>query len=363
MRFTRNPIINIVLVIKNVILILSFFCCVHSIQAQDQHFSQFYSSPMTLNPALTGAFNAKYRLGIINRDQWRSVLDNPYRTFAVSLEVKFGLDYFLRFAKRDKVAVGLLFYNDKVEGVDFRESKMALSLAYHKSLDKEENNVLTLGFQAGVLQRNISFGELIFDDQFNEIDEFNLPTNELFPVNNFTFGDYSVGLNYANTASKKVSIFAGAALHHIFEPSISFYEDRQGNQLNQPLPRNITGHAGATIVLNNRYQISPRFMILSQGPHLQINGGANLRIRIDEYGRSGIYVGAWTRLTNDMINGIFNDAIIAMVGLEIDGFLMGLSYDLNTRALAAYNTRQGSFEISLAYLGEYDNETILCPKF
>jgi len=333
------------------------------VQAQDRHFSQFYSSPLTLNPALTGAFNAKYRLGIINRDQWRSVLDNPYRTFAVSLEVKFGLDYFLRFAKRDKVAVGLLFYNDKVEGVDFRESKMALSLAYHKSLDKDENNVLTLGFQGGILQRNINFADLVFDDEFNELDAFDLPTNEVFPVNNFTFGDYSVGLNYSNTAQRDLAIFAGAALHHIFEPSVSFYEDRQEEQLDQPLPRNITAHAGAIIALGNRYQISPRVMMLSQGGHFQINGGANLRIRIDEFGRSGIYVGAWSRLANDAVNGIFNDAIIAMVGLEIDGFLLGLSYDLNTKALASYNARQGAFELSVAYLGEYDNETILCPKF
>ena len=349
--------------IKQLALIFFVFSCLISLNAQDRHFSQFYSSPLSLNPALTGDFNAKYRLGLINRDQWRSALDNPYRTFATTLEVKFGLDQLLRYVKRDKVAVGLIFYNDKVEGVDFRESKMALSLAYHKALDKKERNVLTLGFQAGVVQRNVNFNELIFDDQFNNLDAFDLPTGEPFPVNNFTFGDYSIGLNYRALVTKKFSAFAGVALHHIFRPSISFYEDRVENRLDIFLDRNYTAHAGAVLALSNRYQISPRLMILSQGPQFQINGGANLRVRVDEFNSTAVYVGAWTRFANDALNSVITDSVIAMIGLEVNGFLLGLSYDLNIEAISNYNSRQGAFELSLAYLGEYDNETILCPQF
>lgn len=349
--------------IKHLTVTFIVFLCVISLSAQDRHFSQFYSSPLTLNPALTGDFNAKYRVGLINRDQWRSALDNPYRTFAASLEVKFGLDYFLRYIKRDKVAVGLVFYNDKVEGVDFRESKMALSLAYHKSLDKKSRNVLSLGFQASVTQRNVNFNELIFDDQFNEIDAFDLPTGEPFPINNFTFGDYSIGLNYKSLVSKNFSVFSGAAIHHIFQPSISFFEDRLEERLEVFLDRNYTVHAGAVIALSNRYQLSPRLMLLSQGPQLQVTTGANLRIRVDEFNSTAVYVGAWTRFANDALNNVLNDSVIAMIGLEINGLLLGLSYDLNTEAIATNNSRQGAFELSIAYLGEYDNETILCPQF
>ena len=38
------------------------------------------------------------------------------------------------------------------------------------------------------------------------------------------------------------------------------------------------------------------------------------------------------------------------------------TYDLNLHALEA-KQRQGAFEISISYLGHYDNEKILCPKF
>ena len=349
--------------LRNLILFLFLIISLSAVKAQDNHFSQFYSSPLTLNPALTGAFNAKYRIGLINRDQWRSVADNPYRTFSVSLEVKFGLDYFLRFAKRDKIAVGLVFYNDQVEGVDFRELRMALSLAYHKSLDKKSRNILTLGFQGGISQRNLNFTGLIFDDQFNELDAFNLPTLEGIPVNNFTYGDYAVGLNYSLVANRDVSFFAGAALNHIFEPNISFFEDNFDQQLDATLPRTIVTHAGAVVKLTNSLQLSPRFLALFQEAHFQATGGANLRIKLDQFNTTALYVGLWTRVANDALNSIINDSVIASVGFELDGFLLSLSYDLNTTAITNLSTRQGSFEISLAYLGEYDNETILCPKF
>ena len=104
-------------------------------------------------------------------------------------------------------------------------------------------------------------------------------------------------------------------------------------------------------------------MILSQGPQFQINGGANLRVRVDEFNSTAVYVGAWTRFANDALNSVITDSVIAMIGLEVNGFLLGLSYDLNIEAISNYNSRQGAFELSLAYLGEYDNETILCPQF
>ena len=35
--------------------------------AQDVHYTQFYNSPLTTNPALTGVFNGSYRIGAIYR--------------------------------------------------------------------------------------------------------------------------------------------------------------------------------------------------------------------------------------------------------------------------------------------------------
>ncbi len=334
-----------------------------ALQAQDRHFSQFYSAPLNLNPALTGAFDAKYRIGLINRDQWRSVLEHPYKTFAATLEVKFGLKDFFKILSKDKVAVGLMFYSDKVEGVEFNTNQMSLSIAYHKVMDKAGKSFLTLGIQAGLAQRNINFLDLYFDDQFNEIDAFNLPTNELLPGNNFSFGDYAIGLNYTAKLTKKWRLFAGGAMNHIFEPNISFYENNVGDRLDEFLQRTYTAHAGFNFLMFDGLTLSPRVLMMLQGPHFEMNAGTNVRISLSTYDGSALHVGAFGRVAKDDLNGLGFDALVAMAGIELGGFLLGLSYDVNLNALANYNTAQGSFEISVAYLGEYDNETILCPKF
>ena len=64
-----------IIIVFILILINSF------LNAQDIHFSQYYASPMTVNPAYTGMFNGTYRVGANYRNQWASV-SVPYKTFA-----------------------------------------------------------------------------------------------------------------------------------------------------------------------------------------------------------------------------------------------------------------------------------------
>ncbi len=58
------------------------------VSAQDPHFSQFYASPLTLNPAFTGKFDGDYRLAANYRNQWASI-PNAYTTASASLD--FGI--------------------------------------------------------------------------------------------------------------------------------------------------------------------------------------------------------------------------------------------------------------------------------
>jgi Type IX secretion system membrane protein PorP/SprF len=94
---------------------------------------------------------------------------------------------------------------------------------------------------------------------------------------------------------------------------------------------------------------------------MQINAGANFRFALGERGGSALHLGSWARPVRDT-KAFGLDAVVALAGFEINNVLLGLSYDLNLKALGA-NQRQGAFEISIAYLGNYDNEEILCPKF
>jgi len=53
--------------------------------------------------------------------------------------------------------------------------------------------------------------------------------------------------------------------------------------------------------------------------------------------------------------------LVTLVGFELNNVLFGLSYDLNLGETANFN--RTTFEFSVAYLGEYEDELILCPKF
>jgi len=52
-----------------------------------------------------------------------------------------------------------------------------------------------------------------------------------------------------------------------------------------------------------------------------------------------------------------------LFGLELGGVLIGLSYDANLTDLTTTQQGQGAIEISLNYIGDFDDDSILCPKF
>lgn len=68
--------------------ILTLICLLlalsYGARAQDLHFSQFFNSPLTTNPANTGFIpDANYRFGANYRSQWTSV-PAPYTTIRSS---------------------------------------------------------------------------------------------------------------------------------------------------------------------------------------------------------------------------------------------------------------------------------------
>ena len=63
---------------------------VFSSEGQDHKFSQFYNSPLNLNPALTGKLNSYYRIVANYRNQYARIsTPSPYNTFAFSADAGF----------------------------------------------------------------------------------------------------------------------------------------------------------------------------------------------------------------------------------------------------------------------------------
>ncbi len=338
--------------------------------SQDQHFSQFFASPMTLNPALAGAFNGKYRMSFIYRDQWRSVLDNPFRTFSAAVDFRFGMKWRGRNTK-DRVGAGVLFYNDRVGATNFTTNQINVLLAYHKYLSDDQ--FLTLGFQGGLSQRSINYEGASFGDQFNGSDGYTDPTAEVLPENNFGFADFGVGLNYSYAPDNSTAIYAGAAIHHLLEPQMSFFASREENEgspleiRDSKLFRKYTAHFAMSLPLGKGVRIDPRFLGYLQGPHMALIGGANFRFLLNEINGVALHTGGWVRWARPADESaeqtVDFDAGVAMVGFEYNNFLLGFSYDFTFDQLNLNQRNQGALEISIAYLGQYINETVLCPKF
>ena len=90
------------------ILLYFIFVCVGSAFAQDPHFSQFSSSPLTLNPAFTGKFFGTYRVAGNYRNQWPSI-NNAFTTATASIDFHIMQN---KIAANDTWGLGFVGYND-----------------------------------------------------------------------------------------------------------------------------------------------------------------------------------------------------------------------------------------------------------
>ena len=339
-------------------------CLLVTAQAQDPFFSQFYAAPMSLNPALTGGFNGKFRVSGIYRDQWRKTLAKQFSTYAVSTDLRYSIGKY-RQARKDYFGVGILFITDRMNEFDYAYNQLNVAGAYHKSLNPQNNAYLSLGVQFGMNQKTINYANLSFSDQFNGTTGYVLNTNESLPENNVSWSDLAVGLNFTANPTKKVSVFAGATLHHVLSPSISFYrfdDEEEENPYESYLPRRIGAQFSVRFPVTEKFQLMPRAVGDLQGGNLKTDAGFNYRIVLSAFNGTAIQLGTYGRLLRDVQDGVMFDSAILMVGVEYSNVLFGVSYDANIATFSNPN-RRSAFEISVAYLGNYENELVLCPKF
>ena len=344
---------------KVFLALLATYCIVNQAIAQDPHFSQFYASPLTLNPALTGAFSGKYRVSMVYRDQWRSVSPVPLQTATGAIDLRFELDQ--KRNSKDVINVGMVFVNDKTNVYNFNTNQLMVSAGFTKALTNDNTQFLTAAFQGGVGQKNVNFDNLNFQDEFDGTSKFNRATFEKYPLNNFAYGDLAAGINYVLAPRRGVTYHIGVAAHHLTQPKISFFEADKGGTAT--IRRKYVAHINAAIPINSRTQISPRLMFQTQGQHAEVSAGTNFRLQFNDYGTTAMHLGTWARAARNTPTKVGLDAVVAMAGFEFNNFLLGFSYDINLRSVSTFQQGQGAFEISLGYLGDYDNDAILCPKF
>ena len=349
--------------IKKCILLLLFIANMGSIHAQDEHFSQFYALPMHLNPSLTGAYQGTYRIGAIYRNQWNNALASGYRTIAAGgdTSIDFRLD---KKNQPNKIGVGILFTNDEFNALQFSNSKLAAFASFQKRLSDKNPSYLGAGIQLGVVQHNVNYDNLTFQDQFNQIDNFDGLTNELLPPNNFGTFDVSVGINYS-LQLPNTSIYLGVASHHINEPSFSFFNNLQlpnpTTDISQNLNSRLVGHFSIDQKINYNLFFQPRAVYQQQGPHNQLDIGTNFEYILKSR-TSAIIFGLWLTGVNDLDN-LHLESITPLLGLRQDNFIFGFTYEIHTQDVGDPNFGFNTFEFSIRFSGEATTDRAFCPTF
>lgn len=334
------------------------------VEAQDLNISQTYAAPLLLNPALTGGYNGNFRISTLYRDQWSSMLGDPYSSFLLSGDARISIGQ--RQSNGDFAGIGVQITSDKVNPYDFSTNSIMINGAFHKRLGKGSVNYLSAGLQFGIAQKNFSYENFTFQDEFNGVDGFPFFTRENFPANNHAHFDMSIGLNYSTELNSNLSIEVGGAAFHLIEPNISFYQDvdvSMSDLINENgLKSRYVGHVSSQIKKNNDFSYTPRIIFSTQGTHQQIMFGTGVRSVINDVKEVALHAGIWGRMTHDLDSYGFRD-IILMAGLEYQSVIFGLSYDLSISDLTSYAVGQHTFEFSIRYTGNYEDEGYYCPQF
>jgi type IX secretion system PorP/SprF family membrane protein len=348
---------------KNFLLVL-LLLIITNIQAQDVQFTQYMTVSTYLNPAMSGAFDGNYRVRLINRDQWTNFESKSLKTLSVLGDIKLPLQRNVSIS--DFIGLGLYYLSDRSRNLDYNTNEVNIQVSFHKLLNRARKNFIAGGLGLGITQKEINYDRLLFADQFNGIDEYNLPTSERLPPNIKAVPDLKAGLYYNVSLNKKLRLQTGVSSFYTLFKNISYYSDFDdvdyfGNKKVISALRT-TVLANFTYNLNSNTQYFPRMTASFQGPHQFVSIGTNYRKSFFSLKETALHAGANLRVSNS--NTSYQPIDLGlMAGFEILNFIIGLSYDFGIRDAAYYQKPTHSFEISLTLIGDYDNEGFICPQF
>jgi type IX secretion system PorP/SprF family membrane protein len=320
--------------------------------SQDVQYSQFYSSPLYLNPAFAGSSH-HHRFITHNRWQW-PMLDAKYNTYSVSADTYFN---------HYRSGAGLIITHDRQGNASITSTDIQALYSYE--LHVHEKYTFRAGVQAGYLSRYLDYGDKRFTDQHsNQGYDANTPSGEgiLTPRKNML--DLGVGgLFYSQ------HLWLGLSAHHINQPNQSFSSD---NPSRLPVRYSLVGgykiplvHPKHMAYLEDEKDISvtPTFLYKFQGKSDQIDFGL--------YGQyDQLLVGIWYRGIPFKNYNSFqnNESMAAQVGWHFDNFSVAYSYDFVVSKLTGATPR-GAHELNLTYIivkhhkGAKPMKRLPCPHF
>jgi type IX secretion system PorP/SprF family membrane protein len=329
------------------ILTALLVCFALTLHAQDPQFSQYYQSPLYLNPGFTGITNQQ-RLSLVHRLQWPN-LPQTFATTAFSYDI---------WVDELRSGFGILFTNDKMGSAGWKTTTVALNYSYKIKLT--DKIVFSPGLNFGYGTNGLDRSKLQMGDglEFNGVSL----DPQLQRLGNTQYFDFGAGFVLYNK-----DLFFGAAFSHINTPNLSILSTETR------LPMKMVFHGGGRITLNGGIRtvarpsyLTPSFIYRIQGLVSQFDVGVNYHV-------DPVSLGVWYRgkpWESTITNSIQQDAIIFTMGLYLKKFTVGYSYDFSLSGLST--ATGGAHELSILY--EFSakplhrgvkkrNRLIPCPSF
>jgi type IX secretion system PorP/SprF family membrane protein len=331
------------------IILIVLLMVANTLLAQDLHFSQYFNAPLLVNPANTG-FNPDYdyRVGGNYRNQWAGVVNNPYKTMSLWGDVQLFNNRF----ENGWVGLGGTLYKDEAGTGSLTSTQGYVSAAYHQMLGY--SSLLSFGANIGFVNKRIDINKLSFDNQWNgKFFDINAGSGEPFVYSGVGYFDLQVGLNYALFLSSKVYFNVGVSASHINRPQESFFAP--SSTVDTRVPIRFTTFLNGSFKIDDNWIVNPNVYVSQSASATETVIGINANRNLSgDGGAQQLILGAYYRNA---------DAIIPMVGYQINDMKITFNYDVTTSSLGSFNGRQGAYEISIVKSGIYggSNKSIKCP--
>jgi type IX secretion system PorP/SprF family membrane protein len=330
------------------IFIYVFVLIANQSKAQDPNFSQFFSSPLNVNPALTANINADWRAIANFRDQWISPA-SPYATGTISYDSKMFQKKFPGMEEGNIFGLGGMLMYDKAMGGVVKSTYASLNMSYRvKLIDGETKHRLGAGFGAIYGHRRIDFAGIDFEEQFTGYGfNTNLPTGENSLSSMKPYFSVSTGLLYSITSANS-NFDLGVSAFHVNKPKQTFLKDE-----NQYLPMRKVIHANFETFLSQNVVLSANGIYQSQETANYFSVGGALGYYLPNNENYMLNAGLWYWSKN---------AIIPYIGISYKDYQFGLSYDVTISKLNQATEKPKTWELSLIVRGRKKPSYVIpCP--
>ena len=224
-------------------------------RSQDAHLSQFDVSSLCLNAGTTGMYQGNYRAHITYRNQWSSIVNNPWTTSVISYDMPF-----------EKFGFGGFIVNSSAGVGGFNSLTVSGSAAYEITQDPKLYNHLSVGLQLGFIHKNFDPANYVFDNQYTEQNggsfDNTLPIGETFERTAVWMPESNMGIYYYNSNEReRLTGFGGISLLHLSGPKESFLTT---SDIERNLPRRVVVHGGAKYKVNHYLLLKPMLLYMHQ---------------------------------------------------------------------------------------------------